>query len=359
MDHVTSLTGQTARPRTHVIIIDGTMSSLQAGYETNAGLVYRLLRATGSRRETTLFYEAGIQWRGVRRAVDVMAGVGLNGQIRRAYGHLAANYHPGDRIFLFGYSRGAYAVRSLAGVIDMLGLLRRDRATQQNVRRIWRFYQDDPCSDEAREFAASHCLGAPVRIKMIGVWDTVKALGLHWPVLWRLSPAPTEFHHDQIGDCVDYGFHALAIDETRMAFAPVLWACPRDKPAKVVQMWFRGTHGDIGGHLGDFFAARPLSNIPLVWMLDQAEALGLVLPDGWRARFPGDASAPMVGTFRSYAKLFMYRRRRRIGLDPSEGVHPSVLPMLTTRSPAYALASRQYGLAARAGVAPGLKAVEN
>lgn len=331
--------------RTHVIIIDGTMSSLDAGYETNAGLTYRLLSTAGSDPTMTLFYEAGIQWRGMRKAVDVMAGIGINGQIRRAYGHLAANYQPGDRIFLFGYSRGAYAVRSLAGVIDMLGLLRWSSATERNVRRIWRYYQNDPCTPEARAFADKHCMGDSVRITMIGVWDTVKALGLHWPLLWRLSPAPTEFHHDEIGACVDYGFHALAIDETRMAFAPVLWACPRDKPAKVVQTWFRGTHGDIGGHLGDFFAARPLSNIPLVWILDQAEALGLNLPTGWRSRFPGDASAPMVGSFRSYAKLFVYRRRRRIGLDPSESVHPSVLPMLSTRSPAYDLARRQYGLA--------------
>ncbi|MER8145814.1 phospholipase effector Tle1 domain-containing protein, partial [Acinetobacter baumannii] len=76
------------------------------------------------------------------------------------------------------------------------------------------------------------------------------------------------------------------------------------------QVWFRGAHGDIGGQLGNFDAARPLANIPLVWLLDRAEALGLTLPEGWRARYPCDAGAPMVGTWRSWGKWFLMRRKR-------------------------------------------------
>lgn len=107
-------------PVAHVIILDGTMSTLEPGRETHAGQLYRLCREMGA--QVSVFYEAGIQWHSWRTTPDVMIGRGINRQIRRAYGYLASRYRPGDRIYLMGYSRGAYAVRSLAGVIDEVGL---------------------------------------------------------------------------------------------------------------------------------------------------------------------------------------------------------------------------------------------
>ena len=89
-------------------------------------------------------------------------------------------------------------------------------------------------------------------------------------------------------------------------------------------MWFRGAHADIGGQVCNFRAARPLANIPLVWMLDRAETCGLPLPPRWRARFPCNPLAPMSGTWQGAGKLFLLRSRRRIGQDRSEHVHPSV-----------------------------------
>lgn len=102
-------------PTTHVIILDGTMSTLMTDFETNAGLTYKLLHETGS--DVSVYYESGLQWSHWRRAGDVLLGRGINRQIRRAYGYLASRYRPGDTIFLMGYSRGAYAVRSLAGIV--------------------------------------------------------------------------------------------------------------------------------------------------------------------------------------------------------------------------------------------------
>lgn len=307
----------TERGRAIVVILDGTMSTLEEGYETNAGLIYRLLQEAQDGERTYLLYEAGIQWKGWRRALDVIAGIGINSQIRRAYGFIAARYRPGDRIYLVGYSRGAYAVRSLAGMIELLGLLRREAATERNVRRMFDFYQGDTFGREARIFAAARCL-RDIEVEVIGCFDTVKALGIRWPVLWRLAPAPTEFHSDQVGKHTRHAFHALARHETRMAYAPVLWRTTPDTTAEVRQVWFRGSHGDVGGHLGDFVAARPLANIPLVWMCERLEDCGLQFPDGWRKRFPTDPNAPAVGTLRGYAKLFVWRRRRRIGVDASE-----------------------------------------
>ncbi|MES2145252.1 MAG: DUF2235 domain-containing protein, partial [Pseudomonadota bacterium] len=119
------------------------------------------------------------------------------------------------------------------------------------------------------------------------------------------------------------GAQALALHETRAVFQPVLWDVPSDRLDQVEQVWFRGAHGDIGGHIGAFQAARPLANIPLVWMLDRAAAAGLNLPEGWQARYPCDRAAPMVGTWRGAGAIFLLRGARIVGRDPSERVHPS------------------------------------
>jgi uncharacterized protein (DUF2235 family) len=306
----------------HVILLDGTMSSLFPGAETNVGLTYKLLREM-PRTRMSLRYEAGVQWADWRTTMDVVHGRGINRAIRRAYGHLASKYQPGDRIFLFGYSRGAYAVRSLAGVIDRVGLVRAECATERAIRDAYRHYEINPHGLAAKAFKDRYC-HVDVPIEMIGAWDTVKALGLRLPLLWMLTEWRHAFHSAHLGNSVRHGYHALAIDETRSAFAPVVWESTQDWPGlEVEQMWFRGSHGDVGGQLGGFDEARPLSNIPLVWMLEKAEACGLSLPQGWRGRFPTDADAPSAGTVRGWGKLFVARRRRVVGRDPSEYVHAS------------------------------------
>ncbi len=160
-------------------------------------------------------------------------------------------------------------------------------------------------------------------VEMVGVWDTVKALGFRAPVLWRWSEERHAFHNHELGPAIRRGYHALALHETREAYAPVLWTCPEGWEGQVEQVWFRGTHGDVGGQLSGDAAARPLANIPLVWMLGKAEAAGLELPDGWRARFPCDPDAPSIGSTRGWGKLFVLRRRRVVGTDPSEAIHPT------------------------------------
>ena len=307
-------------PRDHVIILDGTMSSLRPGQETNAGLTYRLLREIPG---LSLYYEAGVQWERWSTTPDVMMGKGINRQIRRAYGFLSSRYRPGDRIFLIGYSRGAFAVRSLAGIIDLVGLLRAEHATERNIVQIYRLYQIDPDGGAARAFARAYCHDA-APIEMVGVWDTVKALGLRLPLFWRLTEHSHAFHSPELGASIRHGFHALALDETRLAYAPVLWQCPPGWTGNMEQVWFRGTHGDVGGQLGDFAAARPLSNIPLVWMLTRIERCGIPLPEGWRSRFPCDPDAPSVGTWGGFGKLFLMRSPRRVGADVSEWLHETV-----------------------------------
>ncbi len=306
----------------HVVVLDGTMSSLRPGCESNAGRAYQLLCETAPNARLSLLYEAGVQFETWGQSWQVATGVGINRQIRRAYGFIASRYRPGDRIFLLGYSRGAFAVRSLAGLIDRVGLLTRQAATTRNIRQAYRHYERAPDSNAARAFARANCHPA-VPVEMVGVWDTVKALGLCWPLIWRLFEARHRFHSPHLGQTVRHGFHALAMDETRAAFAPVLWCTDASDRGRVEQVWFRGAHGDVGGQLGGYEAARPLANIPLVWMLEQAERCGLALPDGWRTRFPCDANAPSVGTLRGWGWMFVARHKRVIGGDASERVHPA------------------------------------
>jgi len=302
-----------------VVILDGTMSSLEPGCESNAGRAFQLLCETAPNARLSLMYEAGVQFENWGHSWQVATGIGINRQIRRAYGFIASRYRPGDRIFLLGYSRGAFAVRSLAGMIDLVGLLRREAATTRNIRQAYRHYEQAPDSAAAQAFARAFC-HASAPVEMVGVWDTVKALGLCWPLVWRLFAPRHRFHSPHLGHTVRHGFHALAMDETRAAFAPVLWCTSKEEATRVEQVWFRGAHGDVGGQLGGYEAARPLANIPLVWMLERAEMCGLTLPEGWCERLPRDPHAPSVGTLRGWGWMFLARRKRRIGGDASERI---------------------------------------
>lgn len=320
----TQVAPRSRAPTTHVILLDGTLSSLDPGAETNIGRIYRLLKSQPAAARLSLYYEAGVQWHLWRDTANVAMGRGINRQIRRAYGWLATRYRPGDRIFFFGYSRGAYAVRSLAGVIDQVGLLTPENATERNVLLAYRYYQRAPGSPGRSVFQKRFC-HARVEIEMIGAFDTVKALGVRLPFLWMWTEPQHVFHNHRLSPVVKAGFHALALDETRAVFDPVLWdtSAAGGWQGRLEQVWFRGAHGDIGGQLGGFDAARPLANLPLVWMLERALSCGLALPEGWAAGLPVDAAAPSIGTTRGWGKAFLLRARRRVGQDPSESVHPT------------------------------------
>ena len=307
--------------QTHVIILDGTMSSLHPGCESNVGHTYALLREMSSK--VSIYYEPGLQWRDWRSSIDVLMGRGINAQIRRAYGYLASRYRPGDRIFLIGYSRGAYAVRSLAGVLDRIGLLKSECATERKVRDVYRHYECSPDGEAAQDFRAAYCHDK-IEIEAIGVWDTVKSLGINAPVLWRISEGWHAFHNHELSSIVKNGFHALALNENRVAYKALPWTSPDGFDGRVEQVWFAGAHGDVGGQVGHFPVARPLANIPLVWLLARLQECGLPLPQGWNLRYPQDPTAPALGTWRGYGRLLLTRRRRVVGADPSERLHESV-----------------------------------
>ena len=309
--------------RTHVFIIDGTLSRLDDGDETNAGLLFKLLKQLGPNRTQTVGYHPGVQAEGFQKWINIAAGIGINRAIRTAYGAICSRYRPGDKIMLFGFSRGGYAVRSLAGLIDRVGLLRQEVATERRILRAFRYYEAERLSESARRFSDRYC-HPEANIDVLGVWDTVKSLGLPYPILNRLAPMATEFHDHTLSNTIRHAYQALAIDETRVSYEPLPWKVEDTYTGHVEQVWFPGAHADVGGHVYMRPAARGLSNIPLNWMLEKAQRHGLLLPEDWESEFPENPGAPMHGSYRGTGRFFLARRPRKVGQCGSESMHPSV-----------------------------------
>ena len=321
----------------HVVIIDGTKSRLEAGEETNAGILYKLLMQAGDTKSMRIHYDRGIQGHGVWNWMTIAAGIGINQSICAAYNAIATRYQKGDRIFLFGFSRGAYAARSIAGMISEVGLVKRKFATERVLRQAFRLYEGKAMPNTVAAFRADNC-HAQSPIEMIGVWDTVKALGLPYPVLSRLAPMATNFHNECVGATVKRAFQALAMHETRQAYRPVLWETDPAYSGEIEQVWFRGVHSDIGGHVYRFPPARNLANVSLCWILEKVEQCGLTLPEDWMSDYPMDADAPSVGSFRGMAKFFWLREKRKKGMKCCEFIHPTAIKYLSDDDPVLPMA---------------------
>ncbi|MCF3973177.1 DUF2235 domain-containing protein [Paracoccus salsus] len=316
------------RPITiHVVLMDGTFASLAEGRRSSIGRIHALLSGAmgelpSPRPRLRLHYGMGQQWNKLRTLPELAMGRALERRIIDAYGWLASGYRKGDLIFLIGYSRGAFAVRSLTGMIGRVGLLRAEAATERNTRTAWNYYRNGGSEKYMARFRARRCWpAAPIR--MVGCFDTVTAFGVRLPFLWMLAEPRFRFHDAHLVAEVEHGFQALALDETRAAFAPILWDdnCLAER---IEQTWFRGAHADIGGQLRGLEFARPLANIPLVWMLGRAESVGLPLPSGWRDQFPCDPTAPPIGSWRFWGKAFLARAPRMSGRFDTEALHSSV-----------------------------------
>ena len=294
-------------PITHVVLLDGTLASRRGPRATHIATIRRLvLRAARGSGPVRVHYGCGLQWDDWR---SVVTGRGIEDRIAAAYGWLASSWRPGDPVFVFGYSRGAFAARSLAGMIANVGLLVPRHATERNIRVAWHIYRNG-ASDTVRAGLRRRC-HPYMPIDMLGLFDTVAALGVRLPLLWLLTEGSHRYHSHGLAPHVRYGAHALALDETRAAFFPILWS--DFPPGRVEQCWFRGSHADIGGQLDGCEECRPLANIPLVWMLEKAESQGLHLPAGWREGLEMDVTAPSMGTWYRWGRVFLLRAPRTVG----------------------------------------------
>jgi hypothetical protein len=233
-------------------------------------------------------YEKGVGTSARERLIGGGFGYGLSRNIRNGYRFLAEYYEPGDRVYLFGFSRGAYTARSLAGLIHNCGILRKECVGQ--VDAAFAFYRDRtnrtrPKTIAAQLFRETHS-HAESKVYFTGVWDTVGALGIPeqvpgWKELAKAFSGWKEmwgFHDTRLGPDVTFAYQALAIDEQRPPYEPTLWL-QNDKPCAeqtLEQVWFAGVHSEVGGGTSD----TSLPDIALLWMLDKARKAEVRLKPG-------------------------------------------------------------------------------
>ena len=213
-------------------------------------------------------------------------GWGIDEKIEEAYIFLCLNYEPDDEIYLFGFSRGAYTVRSLAGLISCCGLLKRpDINHTADAYEIYRNKNQEERQDEADNFRRKHKI-EDINIKFIGCWDTVCALGLPNIISWlpidKFFAEKYKFHDNKLSSIIENARHAIAIDEKRSAFEVTLMEPGENFEGTLKQVWFPGDHGCVGGGIKE---QSGLSDVALQWMIDGSKALGLdfdesKIPDG-------------------------------------------------------------------------------
>jgi uncharacterized protein (DUF2235 family) len=294
-------------PRRLVICLDGTWNKpgqTDEGVQTKTN-VLKLSEALAKLPDQIVGYFKGVGTDRGEKLTGGAFGWGLFDQIKDAYRSLRENFQPGDQIYIFGFSRGAYGARSLAGMVLRCGILRRDASprfpdlgsdlltTQQDgnlriddVDRVFALYKrayDPKNRPEVARFKQQYCHDAPVRL--VGVWDTVGSLGIPdsvIPFLKKFDDAIDEklygFLDTDLSPRVEAGYHAVGIDERRKAFSATLWTDPAGAPPRVnvpgsnvEQVWFVGSHSNVGGGYAD----SGLSDITLKWMLDRAARNGL------------------------------------------------------------------------------------
>jgi uncharacterized protein (DUF2235 family) len=229
--------------------------------------------------EQLVFYQPGVGTSPGERLRGGAFGMGLSRSVQQVYRFIASNYEPGDELFLFGFSRGAYMARSTAGLIRNAGILRRENLDQ--VEPAYDLYRDRvirPRDVESQLFRRSFS-HPDAQIAFIGVWDTVGALGIPWsgiPAIDRLNRR-WAFHDTRLSSSVKAAFQALAIDEARKPFEPAVW---QQKPGaadqRLEQVWFAGVHCDVGGG----YPQTGLADIALRWMVDRARSCGLAFREG-------------------------------------------------------------------------------
>jgi uncharacterized protein (DUF2235 family) len=210
-------------------------------------------------------------------------GLGTKARIKEAYAFLCTQFvrRRGDKVFLFGFSRGAFAARSLAGFVSRVGTLLENKL--HLVEAAYEVYEDglDPedtlLSAFLERFASAKMIRSiedegALPIHFLGVWDTVAALGLPWR-LRKFTARHTERHQVDVPPTVMKARHALALHELRSLFAPLLWT--RGRHPQLEQVWFPGAHADVGG--GYDASVSGLSESALRWMSDEASHEGLLV----------------------------------------------------------------------------------
>jgi uncharacterized protein (DUF2235 family) len=313
--------------RNLVLLFDGTWNN--ARDKTNVLHMRESIDSTGEEdpfQPTKCLSGVGTNWH--TWLTGGLFGRGLSENIQAGYAWLAGRHLANDNVFVFGFSRGAYSARSCVGLIRKCGLLKSaDLALVQQAYALYRDKKIAPDHARAAAFRAAH--SREIRVRFVGVWDTVGALGV------PLSGVPFSkdyyrWHDTSLSKIVDYGYHAIAADERRADYKPAVWTNQdhQKKPENIdiEQRWFIGAHANVGGG----YEKQPPDRLPAIalrWIQEKAEAAGLKLR-ARQAADPLDCMAPVNDSFKEFVfgayALFNRPYKRPFGRGVNETIDPSV-----------------------------------
>jgi uncharacterized protein (DUF2235 family) len=342
--------------RNLVVFCDGTSNEV-GGDHTNVLKLYRL--AIRSEAQLT-FYEPGVGtgaegsgWTplsdNMRLLLGLATGWGIDANIHQAYDFLCRHYRDGDRIFLFGFSRGAYTARAVAGMIQMIGLLGPDQANLigyalTTCKRAGREDRLGLAGRFQRTLAGRH-----VPLHFLGVWDTVASVLVPRPDR-AYVPSTEILPYTRSNPSVRAFRHACAIDERRRMFPPLAWrpdqqfrptpfGGPRPVPQDTKTVWFAGCHSDVGGGYPETESAP--AKFALRWMAEEARTEGLLLnPTLFDAVVNGkgkdhaapDATAPLHDSMQSFWPLLGRAPMPGRTIEPGALLHSSVIERMEKTS---------------------------
>jgi uncharacterized protein (DUF2235 family) len=321
-----------------VICLDGTNNKLRAAANTNVVRLFDLLDLSNA-SEQVAYYDPGVgtfsspaAWTPVARTISryagLMFGVGLRQNLGEAYCYLMSVYEPGDRLFIFGFSRGAYTARALTGMLEVFGILRSGaenlvpyavseyaKQEKRKGQRDWKVLREY-ARIYGRDLGLRHKDHAPIHF--LGVWDTVKAAGLagrqlRWPYTRQLPHVETVRH-------------AVSIDEKRRPFVEYLVHMPESRhliPPRqdLLEVWFAGVHSDVGG---TFEEGARLSDIPLKWMAEHAVVAGLLVRKSAYNRASQVTDAEATGAIHVMSRFWSLLGVHRRTIPAGANIHASV-----------------------------------
>lgn len=319
------------RAKRIVICCDGTWNEPDEIPTNVTKIVRSILPRAADGMHQVVFYDEGVGNGGkIDKYVGGAFGSGLEKNVLDCYRFLTNNYKIGDEIYAFGFSRGAYTARAFVGMVYAVGLLEKKDLDQ--MRKAYKYYRTEPAKRTSNLYQHNY----RPEIHMIGVFDTVGALGAPTPLLKKLTHNWVGFYDTHICDKVKYAYHALALDERRTAFQPNLWTGTLNSDQYMEQCWFAGAHSDIGGG----YENAGLSDVALQWMVLKASALGLEFDNQCLSMLckpdvhmqPHDSYSL---TYKIVEPISGGRSLRRIYGDPSDppiniSIHDSVFQRIAT-----------------------------
>jgi len=308
-----------------VVLLDGIARDGGVALNTNVGKLFGMVEDS---EKQIAFYDLGLETAWARKISNFVFGTGMAYNTLECYQFILENYEAGDQVFLFGFGRGAATARSLSSFIDLFGIL--PKYTRPDlIKRAYKIYGIPDDAKRARKAAEFLRLNYTMycRIKFLGVWETVSALGIPIKLIdvfvGRVPSFRYRFHDLRLSNVVEHGRQALAIDDERLTFHPVFWDTELHEGQTVKQVWFCGMHTDVGGR----YFEQDLSDIPLIWMLTEAKEYGLLINPRNKVTISPDPNGPMHDSRAGMPGRF-YRRRERSWETHTRGKptdHESVL----------------------------------